>query len=34
MIKGKRTKEKKSLKITKGYQNPYIEEEQTTQWQK
>jgi hypothetical protein len=25
---------KKSLKIPKGYQNPYIEEEQTTQWPK
>jgi hypothetical protein len=24
----------KSLKIPKGYQNPYIEEEQTTQWPK
>jgi hypothetical protein len=23
---------KKTLKITKGNQNPYIEEEQTTQW--
>jgi hypothetical protein len=25
---------KKSLKIPKGKQNPYIEEEQTTQWPK
>ena len=25
---------KKSLKISKGNQNPYIEEEQTTQWSK
>jgi len=25
---------KKSLKIPKGNQNPYIEEEQTTKWQK
>jgi hypothetical protein len=25
---------KKSLKIPKGNQNPYIEEEQTTQWPK
>ena len=25
---------KKSLKILKGNQNPYIEEEQTTQWPK
>jgi hypothetical protein len=25
---------KKSLKIPKGNQNPYIEEEQTIQWQK
>jgi len=25
---------KKSLKIPKGNQNPYIEEEQTTQWSK
>ena len=25
---------KKSLKIPKGNQNPYIEEEQTTQWLK
>jgi hypothetical protein len=24
----------KSLKIPKGYQNPYIEEDQTTQWPK
>jgi len=24
----------KSLKISKGNQNPYIEEEQTTQWPK
>jgi hypothetical protein len=24
----------KSLKIPKGYHNPYIEEEQTTQWPK
>ena len=23
---------KRSLKISKGYQNPYIEEEQTKQW--
>ena len=26
--------QKKSLKIPKGNQNPYIEEEQTTQWPK
>jgi len=27
-------RQKKSLKIPKGNQNPYIEEEQTTQWSK
>ena len=25
---------KKNLKMPKGYQNPYIEEEHTTQWTK
>jgi hypothetical protein len=30
----KKTTTKKSLKIPKGNQNPYIEEEQTTQWPK
>jgi hypothetical protein len=30
----KKTTIKKSLKIPKGNQNPYIEEEQTTQWPK